>query len=139
MKSLVFVLLTMLFWGMAPIFGKLGVTKSDPLFALALRSFIISAILLFVILAKGSPTGLLQFDVKSAVFIAIEGVFASLIGHLFYYYSLKYGQITWVVPMIAAYPLVTVLSAYLFLRESLTLVQLAGAILIVAGVILIKQ
>lgn len=81
---------------------------------------------------------LAQFDSKSVLLIILEGISTSLVGHLFYYYSLKFGQVSWVVPSTAAYPLVTVLIAFLFLREGFSLIQLGGAVLTVAGVILVR-
>jgi transporter family protein len=38
--------IAMVFWGIAPIFGKLGLGGTQPLAALTIRSLIISAILL---------------------------------------------------------------------------------------------
>ena len=35
---------TLFFWGIAPIFGKIGLAKINPYLALAIRSFIISFI-----------------------------------------------------------------------------------------------
>lgn len=138
MKSLIFVILTLLFWGMAPVFAKLGVTKSDPFLALALRSFTISVILLAAVFVTGNASSLLQFEPRSAMLIAIEGIFASLVGHLFYYYALKYGEAGRVVPVVAAYPLVTVAAAYLLLGESLTVGRIIGALLVVSGIVLLK-
>jgi len=138
MRSTVYVMLAMLFWGIAPVFGKLGVTKSDPFLALVLRSFAISGILLVVLFASGKAASLTHFDPKGGALVIMEGISASLIGHLFYFYALKYGEVAWVVPAIAAYPLITAVIAYLLLGETLTVPQLIGAVLIICGVILIK-
>lgn len=46
MKTLLFATLAMLLWGIVPIFGKLGLVELSPFAGLAIRSFIISGLLL---------------------------------------------------------------------------------------------
>lgn len=46
-------LITMFFWGIAPVFGKLGLAKVGPYIALVFRSLVVTVILLIVILVRG--------------------------------------------------------------------------------------
>lgn len=41
MKAFTFALLTMVFWGFAPVFAKIGLIKTDPFTGLALRTFVV--------------------------------------------------------------------------------------------------
>ncbi|ADL08923.1 EamA family transporter [Thermosediminibacter oceani] len=137
MKSYIFALLTALFWGAAPILGKMGLAKLPPFLALSLRSFTISAVLLATGLLSGSFKNL-SIETRSFLFIAGEGLMASLLGQLAYYYALKYSEASKVVPISSAFPLVTVALAFLFLRESLTLKKFFGTLLVILGIILIR-
>ena len=129
---------TLFFWGIAPIFGKLGIAKISPYTALAIRSFVVAFIMIAILLIRGDFKELVQVDLKSAVFIGLEGIFASLIGHFAYYYALKLGETTKVVPIAGAYMLITVLAAAIFLSEKITLIKGAGIVLILGGIFLLR-
>ena len=131
-------IITLFFWGIAPIFGKLGLAKINPYTALAIRSFVVAFIMIIIILIRGDFKDLIQVDLKSAIFVGLEGIFASLIGHFAYYYALKLGETTKVVPIAGAYILITVLAAAIFLSEKITLIKGAGIVLILGGVFLLR-
>jgi bacterial/archaeal transporter family protein len=131
-------IITMIFWGVAPIFGKIGLTKLNPYTALALRSIVVAIIMVIVVLIRGDFKELLNADIKSIAFIGLEGIFASLIGHFAYYYALKLGETSKIVPITSAFPLITLLLAILFLSEKITLFKGSGVILILAGIMLLR-
>lgn len=139
MKSLHFAFLGMLFWGIAPLFGKIGLIQVSPGIALTLRSIVISGILITWLTASGQMGSLAHVTARDWFFIGMEGIFASLLGHLAYYYALKTGEISRVSPVMAGFPIVALFIAVIFLGESLNLFKIGGAILIVLGVILLKM
>jgi len=139
MGFLTFVILTIIFWGIAPIFGKIGLVKVEPIVGLAIRTFIISIILLVICLVTGKFTSFNQVTMRDVLFIGAEGICASLLGHFAYYYALKLGDVSKVSPLLAAYPVVTVFAAILFLGEKFTWNKFVGLITIIAGVILVKR
>ena len=139
MGFITFVILTVIFWGIAPIFAKIGLVNVDPLVGLAIRSFIVSIILLATCLFTGKFTSFSQVALKDVLFIGAEGIFASLLGQLVYYYALKLSDISKVSPLLATYPVITVLAAMLFLGEKFTWNKFIGLITIVVGVILVKR
>jgi transporter family protein len=57
---------------------------------------------------------------------------------LTYFYALQAAPASRAVPIAASYPLVAALLGIAFLGESLTLSKLAGTVLIIAGVWLVK-
>ena len=61
-----------------------------------------------------------------------------IIGQLTYFRALKIAEASQVIPVCATYPLVALALAILLLREPLTVSKGAGAICIVAGIILIS-
>lgn len=137
MKSFIFAFLTALCWGAAPILGKMGLAKLPPFLALSLRSFTISIILLAAGLISGNFKNL-QVDARSFIFIAAEGIMASLLGQLAYYYALKNSEASKVVPVSSSFPLITLALAFLFLNESITLKKILGTMLVILGIILIR-
>ncbi|HHY05140.1 MAG TPA: EamA family transporter [Thermoanaerobacterales bacterium] len=53
-------------------------------------------------------------------FVAGEGILSALIGQLFYYNALKYGEASKIVPICSSFPLITVILAIVFLNEQFT-------------------
>lgn len=69
---------------------------------------------------------------------AVSGILASTALVLFYV-ALERGQASRVVPLTAAYPVVTLLLAFLVLSEQATVAKLAGTALVVMGVVLLTR
>ena len=113
--------------------------KLDPFTALTIRSVAIATIMLVTGLLTGKLAGVAQVNPGSAFFIVGEGVFAALLGQLAYYYAIKMGDVSVVSPIVAGFPIVTVLLAMLFLGEGFTVQKFLGAALIVAGVVVIQR
>lgn len=130
--------IAMVFWGIAPIFGKLGLGTMPPLAALTIRSLIISAILLVTVTITGQWGNIAGATAKDATYIALEGICAALIGQLAYYYALKFGEIGRVSPIVAAFPLVALFLGILFLGEKVNFCKIIASFLIVAGIVLLK-
>ena len=130
--------LAMLFWGLAPIFGKLGLSSVNPLAALTIRSLVISAILLVIAMGTGQWKALLHVAPREASFRALEGICAALLGQLAYYYALKFGDVSRVAPVVAAFPVVAMLLAFVVLGEQITATKVSAAVLITAGVVLLR-
>jgi len=131
-------LVASLLWGVAPVFGKAGLGSTDPNTALLVRTLGIALVLTVYALGTGGFARLATIGWRPAGFILAEGILASLAGHLAFYYALKLGEAGRVVPIAASYPLVTVLIAMVFLGEAVTWQKLAGTLLVVAGVWLLK-
>lgn len=130
--------IAMVFWGIAPIFGKLGLGGIQPLAALTIRSLIISAILLIAVTASGQWGHVGGVTAKDAAYIALEGICAALLGQLAYYYALKFGEVGRVSLIVAAFPLVALFLGIIFLGEKLTILKLVAALLIVTGIVLLN-
>jgi transporter family protein len=128
----------MVFWGIAPIFGKLGLGGTQPLAALTIRSLVISALLVLAVTASGQWGNVAGVAPKDIAYIALEGVCAALLGQLAYYYALKFGEVGRVSPIVAAFPLVALFLGIAFLGEKISFAKIVAAILIVAGIALLK-
>jgi transporter family protein len=135
----IYSLVALFCFGAAPLFGKVGLGQVPPLIGVLIRS---SAVAVGVVVAAGVSGKLGQLGsvgASSLALLAAEGLLAGLIGHFAYFTALKGGEASRVVPMISAYPLVTVLAALLLLSEKLTWPKGVGALLVVAGLVLLRR
>lgn len=124
-------------WGIAPLFGKIGLRGVLPMNGLAARTLITVCFVWGWFLASGNIKSLTNISLRSWLFLAIEAFFATFIGDLAYYAAIKYGNIGYTALLLAASPVATLWIGYTFLNEQFTPAKLLGAIFIIAGVILV--
>lgn len=140
MKLLPILLLaiTALCWGSTPILEKVGLKEVDPFVGVTVRSVAITAVLLVVAAVSGRLGDILSVDLRTVLIFSSSGVLAGLLGMWTYFWALKMGATSRVVPIAASYPLVTALLGMLLLGEQLTLLRFLGIVLIVLGIWLVK-
>jgi len=141
--AFLFALAALLLWGISPVLDKLGMQAlgSRPLSAsAALTIRLIAAALMVAIYASAVGVWKEVAAAPRLAFVCFAGsaLFAALLGQLAYYAALQHEAVSRVLLVSAPYPLVAVLLAVIFLNESLTIPRIAGAVLVVAGIILIK-
>lgn len=120
------------------IFGKLGLKNVDSTLATTVRSVIMAVFLLLVsgILGKFAGFSLATFSRSDWALIIASGI-AGALSWLFYFFALKYGLATKVVVIDRLSLVFVILLAAVFLSESLTWRSVLGAILMVAGALLV--
>jgi transporter family protein len=132
-------LATMICWGSAPLFGKAAMLRIDPWVGLAMRSFIIALIMVIWVLVRGHTSKLVSVECSTWALIFSEAGLASLLGHVAYFYALKYGMLSRVIPVASAFPLVALLGGMVFFSEKMSWDKLTGVIMVILGVILIRR
>lgn len=132
-------LFAMVCWGIAPIFGKMGLTDLDPLTGLAYRTYLSAALLTGWVLRSKTFSNMEGVSLKSIIFIGIEGLLATLVGDLAYYVAIKYGEITTVTLIMSCSPVISIIMAIILFDESMTISKLIGTALIVVGLTLIVR
>lgn len=133
-----YALFGMLCWGLAPLFGKLGLGGVNPVTALSLRTMIAATLVLGWLIGTRGYSEFAHIPPLFWLFIAIEAILATLVGDLAYFVALKNGNINSVTLIMACSPVVTVLLSYLFMGEVVSLRQLVGAAFITLGLALIS-
>lgn len=133
----IYALLGMLCWGLAPLFGKMGLYRVNPVTALSLRTIIACTLVLGWLIGSRGYNQFGGIPPQFWVFIAIEAILATLLGDLAYFAALKNGNINDVTLIMACSPLVTMFFSYLFMGESMSNIQLIGAFFISVGLIFI--
>ncbi|HHY46878.1 MAG TPA: EamA family transporter [Firmicutes bacterium] len=137
MSTVFLALIGAICWGIAPIFGKLGLTRLDAMSALCIRTLMAGLVVIFWVFMSGQLEAFKHVLPRSCIFIALEAILATLVGDLAYYAALKRGNAGPVMFIMSTSPLVTLVIAVLFLGENPSWAQVIGGLLIVCGLLLI--
>lgn len=139
MNYVLFALLAALMFGLAPIFSKIGLEGVNPGIALTIRSSVITVVMLAWVMFSGGLDALSDVGPRGWFFLALDGISAALLGQLFYYYALKSGEASIVVPVVAAFPIFTLIVAAFLLGERVTAAKAIGLLMVVGGVVLVRM
>jgi len=137
--SFVLLFITMLLWGTTPLFEKIGLRDVEPLTGILIRSAAITVILLVVYIFSGRIHELTKVSLKNYTLFTASGVMAGLVGMWTYFYLLKSGMTSKIVPIAASYPLITAILSMAILGEAMTLQRIIGIIMTIAGIILVQS
>ncbi|MBI3320434.1 MAG: EamA family transporter [Candidatus Omnitrophica bacterium] len=139
MNALWWALLTAVIWGVVPLLEKLGLLHSDPATGVFARSFgVLVGLVVFGFWWSPWKT-LAGLPVGSFALLALGGFLASFVGQWAFYHALKLGHLSQVTPIAGAYPLVAAVLGWLLLREPMSPTRLVGAVLVIAGVLLLRR
>ncbi len=133
----IFIGLTIVLWGISPVFDKMALKTIEPVLAVAIRMMIAGSIMFLYILFFEKIKIIKKISVKYIILFVISSSF-SLLGFVFYFKALSGGYASKIVPAVATYPLLTAVIAFVFMKESFSVKKLAGIVLIISGVILLK-
>jgi transporter family protein len=136
-QGFLFALLAASIWGLAPLFAKVGLVKTDPLIGVAIRSIAVTAMVVAAIIMTGRHRVLMVTEPRTLLILAIEGFLGGLIGQYFYFKAIKSLEASTVAPIVGSYPLFTFIFALLVLGEHVTLAKSVGVVLVVSGIFLL--
>ena len=140
MAWLYWALAAAVFWGVGPVFAKMGLEKPDPLTALLVRSTAVLIVLIVWAALKGDMAGKLsELDSRTWTLLILEGGVASVIAHYALFQALKLGDVANVVPITASYPLIAILLSVVLLGSRMTWGKGLGAALTVLGIYLLQR
>jgi bacterial/archaeal transporter family protein len=131
--------ITMLLWGATPLLEKIGLKEVDPLTGVLIRSATVTVILFIIFLVNGRMQELTKVSLKNYSLFAASGIMAGLLAMWTYYYVLKTGMTSKIVPIAAAYPFITAIMSMIVLGEQVTFQRVIGIVVTVAGIILIQR
>lgn len=135
---LIFALLSAITAALVSIFGKIGLKGIDANTATAVRSIIMAAFLVFVVLIQGKLNQIPSIisNRKTIVFIVLSGI-AGALSWLFYFMSLNFGKVSQVAPIDKLSVVFAVILSILFLGEKVSIISGLGVGLIAIGAILV--
>lgn len=136
---LFYALLSALSAALVAIFAKMGLSGVDSTLATTIRGVIMALFLLLVSIALNKFDGFsfTSFSGRDWVFIILAGV-AGALSWLFYFFALQKGPASGVVAIDRTSLVFVVVLAALFLGETLSWKVGVGAVLMVAGALLIS-
>lgn len=136
---IVLALLSALFAGMTAILSKIGIRDTNATVATAVRTTVILAFLWALALAQGLQAALPQVSARSYLFLALSGLCTGG-SWLCYFEALKLGTVNQVTPVDKSSTILTMLLAFVFLGESITLLKgVAMALLAVGTYLMIER
>jgi DME family drug/metabolite transporter len=141
-KDLIFPLTAAVLFAISTNLRKLGLIKiEDPIVGATITSTISLAMLILTSLIsqlRGSNSWELKFNREALRYFGFSGLISS-IAFLSYFMALSSSSVVKIQPIAGTNPLFAVLFSYIFLRnqEKITIRNLIGTLLVVAGIILV--
>ncbi len=132
----IYALLSALFASLTAIFAKVGITGVNSNLATAIRTVIILFVAWGIVLARGEEKGINSLSKQNIIFLVISGL-ATGLSWIFYFKALQIGKVSQVAPVDKLSVALTIGLSVLFLGEALTIKTAVGAILIVAGTLVL--
>ena len=132
----VYALLSALFAALTAIFAKLGIANINSNLATGLRTIVVIILIWCIIIARGETKEIHLLTRNNILFLTISGI-ATGLSWLFYFKALQIGKVIQVAPVDKLSLALTIILSVIFLGESLTLKTGIGALLIIAGTIML--
>lgn len=127
-----------LFAGITSILAKCGIRKTDSNVATAIRTVVVLVFSWLMVFLTGSQPQIGAIDGTTWLFLILSG-FATGASWLCYFKALQLGDINKVVPIDKSSVIFTILLAFLFLGEKISLFKAAGVVLIGMGTFLMIE
>ena len=123
------------FAALTSILAKIGIKGVGSNLATAIRTMVVVLMAWGMVLITHQQTGIKDISQKSWFFLILSGL-ATGASWLCYYKALQMGEASKVVPIDKLSVVITLILAFVFLHEELTLKSMIGCILIGAGTML---
>ncbi|ESQ99353.1 membrane protein [Stutzerimonas chloritidismutans AW-1] len=137
-KWVLYAFISMFFAGFTSVIAKMGLNGISGELGLTIRTlFVCAFVLLFAVWAVPVQQ-LAEVSQRNLLWLGLSGITTAL-SWIFYYKALKLGDVATVALIDKGSVVVAMLMAWLLLREVITLRMLAGAGLIVAGLLVIAK
>ena len=132
----IFAILSAIFAALTSILAKIGIEGVNSNLATAVRTIVVVFMAWFMVFITGNQNGIVDISKKSWIFLILSGL-ATGASWLCYYKALQLGEASKVVPIDKLSIVITIILAFIFLGEQITLKTLIGCCLIVAGTFII--
>ena len=127
-----------LFAGLTAILAKCGIRNTDSNVATALRTGVVLVFSWLMVLVVGAQSEIKDISAKVLIFLILSGL-STGISWLCYFKALQIGDINKVTPIDKSSTVITMLLAFIFLREEITGLKFVSMILIGIGTYLMIQ
>lgn len=128
----VYALLSALFAALTSILAKIGIENVNSNLAVAIRTVVVLAMSWTIVFVTGKQHEISNIGQKGWLFLVLSGL-ATGLSWLFYYKALQMGEASKVVPIDKFSVVISMVLAFVILKESIDLKTIIGGILITAG------
>lgn len=129
---LLFAILSAVFAAATAILAKIGIDGVDSNLATAIRTIVVLVLAWGMVFLTNSAGGISAISTRSWIFLILSGL-ATGASWLCYFYAIKIGDVSKVVPIDKCSLVLTIIFAVIFLGETLTWKTVVGSILLLAG------
>ncbi len=135
---IVFAFGSALFAGLTAILAKCGIKNTDSNVATALRTIVVLVFSWIMVFVAGAQSGIRDIPAKVLIFLILSGLSTGA-SWLCYFKALQLGNVNKVTPIDKSSTILTMLLAFIFLREEITWLKFAAMVLIGAGTYMMIQ
>jgi transporter family protein len=128
----IYALLSALFAALTAIFAKVGIKGVDTDLATAIRTVVILLIAWAIVFFKGGVGSIGSLTKLNWTFLALSGC-ATGLSWICYFKALQLGKVSQVAPIDKLSVALAIILAVVFLKESLSIAQAVGALMIIGG------
>ena len=134
-------LISALMWGIAPVIHKVLLVKYQPITIMLMNSFTYSICMMLIVFFnyKMFMKDMNKMKYDDAIVIMLSSIGILIVGNLIYYYVLREHNSSLVSALIYSSPVFTLILAYIFLKERLSMYGYLGIFSILLGIIFIAQ
>lgn len=135
---IVFAFASALFAGLTAILAKCGIKNTDSNVATALRTIVVLVFSWIMVFVAGAQSGIRDIPAKVLIFLILSGLSTGA-SWLCYFKALQLGNVNKVTPIDKSSTILTMLLAFIYLREEITWLKFAAMVLIGAGTYMMIQ
>lgn len=129
---IVFAIFSAIFAALTAILSKIGISAVNSNLATAIRTTVVLLMAWLMVFMVGAQTGITQISRKSLIFLILSGL-ATGASWLCYYKALQLGAASKVVAIDKFSVVITLVLAFIILREQINIKSVIGAVLITLG------
>ncbi len=130
--DIVFAIFSAIFAALTAILSKIGISAVNSNLATAIRTTVVLLMAWLMVFMVGAQTGITQISRKSLIFLILSGL-ATGASWLCYYKALQLGAASKVVAIDKFSVVITLVLAFIILREQINIKSVIGAVLITLG------
>lgn len=135
---ILFAIISMIFAGFTSVIAKLGLTGISGELGLTIRTCFVFVFVVAFALVAVPASHLATLTRTNYLWLGLSGV-TTAVSWVFYYKAIKEGEVSTVALIDKGSMVVAVLLAYLILKEQITVRTIAGAALMLAGLLVIAR
>ena len=123
------------FAALTSILAKIGIENVNSNLATAIRTVVVLLLAWGMVFLTGSQHGIRDISQRSMLFLILSGL-ATGASRMCYYKAIQIGEVSKVVPIDKFSLVITIVMAFIFLHEAVSVKSVIGAVLITGGTLL---